>query len=94
MLVVDVNTLESVNALDFLKQELLELVLTGDAENVVRIDVSVAQALCSLNVITLSDKDVSSEKYGMLVLFSVLIGDINDSLTLLDLTVADLSADT
>ena len=58
-----------------------------------RIDVSIAQALCCLDVVTLSDEDVLTEQNRVLVLSSVVIGDVDDSLALLYLAVADNTAD-
>ena len=58
-----------------------------------RIDVSVAEALCRIDVVTLSDEDVLSEHDGVLVLLAVHVGHVDDLLALLDRTIADYAAD-
>ena len=92
MLVVYIYALESVDLLDFVEKELLKCILSGDGQDVVRIYVSIAEALGCFYMVPFPYKDVLTKKDKVLVFLAKLVSDDDDPLTLDDRTKLDYAA--
>ncbi len=95
MLIVDVNTLLTVNLLNFCNDIVLNSLYAVYSQNISRIDRALSQRISCLDCLTLTHLDLVAVRYSIALLLGVLCVLACDSylLGLLDLFYADNAAD-
>ena len=92
VLVVDLYSLHSIDFLNFIHEEGLQCILSKDIKDVMGIDRSITQWLSSFDRITITDQQVSSHWYHMLVFITERVSHQDGTLTLNNIAKANYAS--